>query len=346
MDQEHPKRLRTSLNLDEKQKQTVRALRRQISSHSTGSSTTEGDYVAKLSEEEVLILRKVVQTLTTYKADSDLIGDEVDNRRVDRNWSVESYLSSSRGSGTFVNPARFYVRVKKEEVRALEQVCLELDDEESNTKPSWNGYRHFNSNSLSSNNYENKYKPYYGYSVALTKQNEQPIVTTKAAVTEVSPEGVTKFSFGNGSVNKAGHRSKLRHLPPRERFRRAVYLVMDNLKMRPRKMDTDFSELWCKRGNATWLAIFFSVVAIGAFFADIGTDLKVAADHFTAGSNWWGSFTVMLVLLPSVITNLVSFFWYKEDEQIGRRPKSGWKTVSITHFFLVGLIERYVMYKE
>ena len=342
MDQEHPKRLRTSLSLDEKQKQTVRALRRQISSQSTGGSSTEGDYVAKLSEEEVLVLRKVVQTLTTYKAEPDLIEDQVDGRRVDRNWSVESFLSSSRGSGNFVNPARFYVRVKKEEVRALEQVCLELDDEESNMKCYANGYSHLDNNSTSSNYYENKFKHYYGYSVALSSSMEQPIMVTEAAVTETLPEGVTKFGLSNGSVYKAGHmhRSKLRHLPPRERFKQAVYLVMDNLKMRPRKMDTDFSELWRKRGNATWLAILFSVVAIGAFFADIGTDLKVAADHFATGSPWWGSFTVMLVLLPSVITNLVSFFWYKEDEHIGRPPKSGWRTVSITHFFLVGLIER------
>lgn len=341
MTQEQPKRLRTSLNLDEKQKQTVRALKRQISSHSTGSLTTEGDYVAKLNEEEVVLLRKVVQTIKTYKADSGSIGDEVDGKRVERNWSSESILSLSHGSGTFVNPARFYVRVKKEEVRALEEVCLELDDEELNVKPSWNSYGHLDSNFLSLNDYENTYKHFYGYSVALTKQNEQPIVVTEAAVTEALPEGVTKFNLSNGSAYKGGHRGKLRHLPPRERFKQAVHLVMNNLKMRPRKMDTDFSELWRKRGNATWLGIFFTVVAIGAFFADIGTDLKVAADHFSAGSNWWGSFTVMLVLLPSVITNLVSFFWYKEDEQqTGRRPNSGWNTVFISHFFLVGLVER------
>lgn len=349
MDQGHPKRLQTGLNLNEQQKQTVRAIRRQISSHSTSSTTTEGDQYAKLSEEEVNLLRKVVQTLTSYRADSDSIQDEIDGKRVYRNWSVESYLSSSRGSGTFVNPGRFYVRVKKEEVRALEQVCIELDDEESSTKPYTSGYGHLDNAHSSANDYENKYTRYYGYSVALAKQNlssERAIVAQNASVTEALPEGIStneiKFSFINGSAHKEGRTSKLRHLPPRERFKAAVHLVMHNLKMRPRKMDTDFSELWRKRGNATWLSIFFSAVTIGAFFADIGTDLKVAADHFRTGSNWWGSFTVMLVLLPSVVTNLVSFFWYKEDEQIGRRPKpkSGWNVVSITHLFLVGLVER------
>lgn len=339
MDEQQPKLLRSSLNLDEKQKQTVRALRNQLSTHSTSSSTTERDYVAELTEEEVLLLRKVVQTITTVKANSDSIRDDVDGRRVDRNQSVESFLSSSRGSATYVNPARFYVRVKKEEVRAVEQVCLELDDEESNTKPPTNGYGHLNGKNSSLNDDDHNYKAYYGYSVAVTQQNlssERPIVvTTNETVTEALPEDKIKFVLSNGSAYTPGHPSQLRHLPPRERFKRAVYLVMDNLKMRPRKMDSDFSELWRKRGNATWLGVFFSVVAIGAFFADIGTDLKVAADHFTSGSKWWASFTVMLVLLPSVVTNLFSFFWYKEDEEIGRRPKSGWRTVAITHFFLV-----------
>ena len=342
MDEQIPKLKRSRINLDDKQKQAVRALRRQLSTPSTSSSTT--DHVAELTEEEVLLLRKVVQTLTTSSADSDLIRDDVDGRRIDRNWSEESFLSSSRGSTTYVNPTRFYVRVKKEEVEAVEQVCLELDDEELNAQPVNNGYGHLNGKNSSLNVGGHDYKHYYGYSVAVTQQNlssERPIViSTNETVIEALPEDEIKF-LSNGRTKKAGHTSKLRHLPPRERFKQAVYLVMGNLKMRPRKMDKDFSQLWRKRGNATWLDVLFAVVAIIAFFADIGTDLKVAADHYIAGSNWWASFTVMLVLLPSIVTNLFSFIWYKEDvEQVERRPKSGWRTVAITHFFLLGLVER------
>lgn len=350
MDQVRPKRLQANLNLNEQQKQTVRALRRQLSSHSTSSSTKESDdhLVAKLSEEELHLLRKVVQTFTTYKADLEPITDEVDAKRVQRNWSVESSLSTSRKSGTFVNPGRFYVHVTKEDVRTLEQVCIELDEEEAakeNHKPLSNGQ--LGNKYLSSNDFENRYKN-YGFSAALTKQSEKIIVVENAAITGALPENFTKqndqLSLVNGSVlkGKSRYRSKLRYLPPRERFRQAVYLVINNLKMRPRKMDKDFSKLWRKRGNATWLSLFFAVVAIGAFFADIGTDLKVAADHFTKGNNyWWGSFTLMLVFLPSAVTNLVSYFWYKEDDkQVGRSPTSGWKVVSVTHLLLVGLVER------
>lgn len=60
MDLEHSKHLQTALKLDEKQKRTVRALRRQISSHSTRNTTVDGDHFAKLSEEEIILLRKIV----------------------------------------------------------------------------------------------------------------------------------------------------------------------------------------------------------------------------------------------------------------------------------------------
>lgn len=350
MDQGRAKRLQADLKLNEQQKQTVRALKRQISSHSASSPTTEsGDHVvAKLSEEELSLLRTVVQTLTSYKADSQPVTDEIDGKRLQRDWSVETYLSSSRGSGNFVNPGRFYVRVTKEDVRTLEQVCLELDKEEkAEATENSNSNGKLQNNYLPLNHYDNKYKN-YGFSVALTQQSEKVIVTKNTTLLGAIPEEYSNknnFSHTNGSVSKykTSYTGKLRNLPPRDRFRQAVYLVINNLKMRPRKMDKDFSELWRKRGKATWLNIFFSVVAIVAFFADIGTDLKVAADHFTKGNNyWWGSFTLLLVFVPSVITNLVSFFWYKEDDkELERPPKSGWKVVSVTHLFLVGLVERY-----
>ena len=261
MDLENPNRPQTALKLDEKQKQTVRALRRQISSHSTRSTEIDGDHFAKLSEEEIILLRKIVETFTSNQRDAELTGDEVDGkgRKVDRNWSIESYLSgsSNRGSGTFVNPGRFYVRVTQENVKAVEQVCIEIDNEESKNKPTTNGYGNLSGRHSFDNKIESKYKCYYGYSVAVTKQSHEAIVVRNSYVTGALPEGVTngtKFSFTDRpSWNKA---SGLKHLPPRERFKLAVHLVMDNLKMRPRKMDKDFSELWRKRGNATWLDIF------------------------------------------------------------------------------------------
>lgn len=349
MDQRRSKR--PGLNLNEHQKQTVRALKSQMSSHSASGPTTESSdhIVTKLSEEELRLLQDVVDTLKNYKGDSEPIIDAVDGKRLQRNWSVETYLSSSLGSGTFVNPGRFYVRVTKEDVRTLEQVCLELDEEDeakATSIPHSNG--HLLNESLSLSDYKNKYKN-YGFSIALTKKSESVIVAQNVSWLGAKPEEYTelnklnKSNHTNGSLpkNNTSYRSKLRNLPPRDRFRQAVYLVINNLKMRPHEMDKNSSELWRKRGHATWLTMLFTIVAIIAFFADIGTDLKVAADHFAKGNNfWWGSFTLLLVFLPSAVTNLVSFLWYKEDAELGRPPKSGWRAVCLTHLLLVGLVER------
>ena len=329
MDEKYPKRLRSILKLDKKQKQTVQALGRQLSTHSKSGSATGDDGVERLTGREVLLIRNVVRTLTTFTADSDSIRDNVDGRRVDRNQSVKRFLSSTRGSVAYDTPARFYVRVKKEEVRAVEQVCLELGDEELNKKTATKGYEQLNSKNSSLSECDLDYKADYGYGVAVTQQNlssERPTVVT---TNEPTTGAITEDRTNDGSACEPGDTNELS-------FTRAVFLVMDR----------DLSERWRKRGNATWFGVFFSVVAMGAFFADIVTDLKVAADHYTAGSNWWASFTLTLALLPSVVTNLVSFFWHKEDEQIhvneqiGERPQSGCKTMSITHLLLGGLVER------
>ena len=331
MDKKHPKRLQSRLKLEKKQKPTVQALRRQLSTHTTSTSTTGEDCAAKLTGQEVLLFRKVVQTLTTLKADSDSIRDRVDDRGVDKNQSVESIFSSTRGNINYDTPARFCVRIKKEELTTVEQVCLELNDEDLKKNPVTNGYEQLQMNSKHSslNEYDHDYKADYGYSVAVTQQNlssERPI---EVVTNETMTGALTEDKPSAESAHEPGDTNQLS-------FRGAVFLVMDR----------DLSERWRKRGNATWFGVFFSIVAMGAFFADIVTDLKVAADHYTAGSNWWASFTLTLVLLPSVVTNLVSFFWHKEDEQIhvdeqnGERPHSGWKTVPITHLLLGGLLER------
>ncbi|XP_068730215.1 XK-related protein 8-like isoform X1 [Montipora capricornis] len=311
----------SGLKLSEEQKQHLRALRHKISRPSTRNVSDDDFRVARLREDELQLLRDVVQSIKTYKTSTvsaETIKDEVDGIRgeVRRGWSVECE------DGNFVNPARFY-DFTNEDLEALEQVFMELDKEEAAKKTNKN--RFWTNTQPLLNGYENNHQR-----VALTQQSEK-VVVVKNTLTSASP--AERFSNNNGIFlhNYTGFGSK--HLLPKERFRKCVYF----------RMDKDFSELWRKRGKVTWLSLAFTIGSIVAFFADIGTDLKVAADHFTKGQNyWWGSFTVMLVFFPSVVTNLVSFFWHKEDEKrLKQPPESGWKVVSWTHLCLIGIVERY-----
>lgn len=354
MESEPPNRRPTSLKLNEQQKQNVRALKRQISRLSTSNFTDGGDnddFVAELTKDELQLLEDVVHSFKTYNAASvefEASGDEVDgvytSKKTWKGWSVESYDAVTPEGDNFLNPARFYVHLTKEDVETLENVCIEMDEEEAFEKANKIAHHNGSHGSYSLlNGYGNK-GPSYGLSVALTQQSEKIVVVIKNTSTSAEPESLPNpkqnnfHLISNGRVSQNnqynGFRSKLKHLPPKERFRQAV---------RSHKMDKDFPEFWRKRGNVTWLRLAFTIGGIAAFFADTGTDLKVAVDHFTTGQDyWWGGFTLLLVFLPSVVTNVVSYFWYKEDSKRYKRPpEGGWKEVCWTHCFLVGVLQRY-----
>ena len=354
MDQEQARPdLHLNLKLNKEQKRSVKALQRQISVQSScTSSITSGEFLARLSEDELRLLSQVVESFKSYKRSGvNSTVDKADGRKIERNWSKESHLSS-QSQLNYVNPGRLYVRICEDDVRTLNQVCLQIDRQEleESNKTYTKSPRHGN-DCANAAKMESKNADYlWGYSVVLVTEEKMAaasnnqITFSNTRVTGAVPFVVDKRSQYNlrSTINeKTSHKSLLKSLPPRERFRQVVFLVMNNLKLRPLRKDWDFSELWKKRGKATWLSIILTIVGLGAFFADIGTDLKVAADHFEAGSNWWASFTVLLVLLPSIFTNLVSFFWYKEDEvHSGRKPKHGWRIIFVTHVFLIGLVER------
>lgn len=361
MEREPPNRRPTSLKLNEQQKRNVRALQRQISRQSTSNFIDGGDnddIVAELTKDELQLLEDVVDSFKSYNSASvEASGDEVDgvytSKKIWKGGSVESYDAVTPEGDNFLNPARFYVHLTKEDVEALENVCIEMGEEEAFEKANKIAHHKGSHGSYSLlNGYGNK-GPSYGLSVALTQQCEK-IVVVKNTSTSAEPESFSnpkQDSFhliSNRRVSQNnqnnGFRSKLKHLPPKERFRQAVYLVINNpVKSPPRKMDEDFPEFWRKRGNVTWLSLAFTIGGIAAFFADTGTDLKVAIDHFTTGQDyWWGGFTLTLVFLPSVVTNVVSYFWYKEDsKRLKRPPEGGWKEVCWTHWFLVGVLQRY-----
>lgn len=100
-------------------------------------------------------------------------------------------------------------------------------------------------------------------------------------------------------------------------------------------------ELWKRRGKVACFTFIFACLAPFTFILDIGTDLNLARTYFTTGNPWWGTLTLVLVIFPSILTNLISYFFYIDDEdKVRRKPESGWRAVSITHCLQLGLVER------
>lgn len=127
-----------------------------------------------------------------------------------------------------------------------------------------------------------------------------------------------------------------------KRFRKAAEKVKAVTKeIRPKKVPEEDFAIWKDRGACGWFGLLATLGGILAFFADIALDLKVSADHFGNQDYWWCGLTASLVIIPSMVVNLVSLFWYLEDEEVTHQePETGWKKIYLIHFCQLGLAER------
>ena len=342
-----------ALKLTDEQRETVERIQRSLSVEEVLDSegkTCRAEYLTRVSEEEAKILDDAVKAFETFKrqesheqgfdsvdgpATFSSVTRELDGSQVltPHNTELSTPLEPHAALSSFVRPGRFLVRVSGETVKTLRQIYEEIIRD---TPGEASGV------SVDCTIHKDYHKE--GLRVAVTgKRTLNNIAVTPSR--EFRLEGMPQRSNGPAGVdvNNGGALTGGRKMAPKERFRKVGFAVIRYLKNRPRKMDQlDFSELWRKRGKTSWLSIILTVVAMGTFFGDLGTDFKVAADHFRAGDYSWGGLTIFLILFPSIVINLVSFLWYVEDEEkTCRQPRGGWKRVITTHFLQLGILERY-----
>lgn len=352
--------------LTDKEIKTVQKFHRQLSTHSILSIQTEDGLdepegpdekaPTKISEtitkEEALMMQKVLKAFG-YNKQSDLLEQEsedgIDGRKVYRRLSSsESYSNTSydyyRSSSTsrYVSPGRFYVRVSEETKAIVRDVHEKIVNKKA-------GYVKVETNeTLGSVQWDNLHPNDIDFKMADEKINNQTPgypsngVGTKFGIN--NPEfwdSRNSLFAGSNAINGHAGYTHLSRLPPLERFKELARKALAAKHEEERRKKREFyTRLWEKRGKAGWLDLIFTIIGLGAFFADSGTDLKVASDHFTTDHPWWGTFTLILVIFPSILVNIVSYFFYKEDEEHGTVPESGWKAVKITHCCQVGLVER------
>lgn len=121
---------------------------------------------------------------------------------------------------------------------------------------------------------------------------------------------------------------------------KAAYKSLNQEHSNEEKYDRE-KELWEERGKVQWWTILFSFVAPLTYILDVATDLNLARAHFDRGDPSWGALTLVFIILPSIFTNVMSYFFYVNDaDKVNRRPQSGWKVVKLTHIFQFGLVER------
>nr|XP_060631298.1 XK-related protein 4 [Anolis sagrei ordinatus] len=68
--------------------------------------------------------------------------------------------------------------------------------------------------------------------------------------------------------------------------------------------ETRLYSLW----DGLWI-----LAAVAVYFADVGTDLWLAADYYLRGQRWWFGLTLFFVLLGSLSVQVFSFRWFVHD---------------------------------
>ncbi|XP_054841420.1 XK-related protein 4 [Eublepharis macularius] len=67
-----------------------------------------------------------------------------------------------------------------------------------------------------------------------------------------------------------------------------------------------------QRRYSLWDGLWI-LAAVAVYFADVGTDLWLAADYYLRGQRWWFGLTLFFVLLGSLSVQVFSFRWFVHD---------------------------------
>jgi hypothetical protein len=65
--------------------------------------------------------------------------------------------------------------------------------------------------------------------------------------------------------------------------------------------------------------ILFTVLAIGSYVFDVGSDIYLAFVYHSEGEWWWFGLTVSFIVIPSFIISCFSLAWYIQDHNLGNK---------------------------
>jgi len=65
--------------------------------------------------------------------------------------------------------------------------------------------------------------------------------------------------------------------------------------------------------KSTLLDCCWVLCALLVFFSDGATDLWLAADYYLRGDYWWFGLTLVFVVVPSAVVQVLSFRWFVYD---------------------------------
>lgn len=95
--------------------------------------------------------------------------------------------------------------------------------------------------------------------------------------------------------------------------------------------------------RADFFDFIIAVVAIITYIADVGTDILSAQQYYAKRQWTWFAPTVCLIVIPSLVLQLFSSKWYRDDDGCKEEGEEKQSVCSkLLHYFQLSAVERYI----
>ena len=107
--------------------------------------------------------------------------------------------------------------------------------------------------------------------------------------------------------------------------------------------ENDVSELTAEDTSLTsYLDVVATVISLGFYLSDVASDIWMSYMHYSRGDMHWFTYTVIVILVSSMIVSIVSLSWYvrRSKEHVTSRPR--WAVISVFLVLQIAPVLRYV----
>ena len=75
------------------------------------------------------------------------------------------------------------------------------------------------------------------------------------------------------------------------------------------------ASFWNERAKCSRFSLLFPFVTALLFVADVGMDCEIAATHYSRGDYKWAAYTLTVIVLSLIITDVLSAIFFHNDQK-------------------------------
>ena len=108
--------------------------------------------------------------------------------------------------------------------------------------------------------------------------------------------------------------------------------------------EDDVSELTADDTSLTsYLDVVATVISLGFYLSDVASDIWMSYMHYSRGDVHWFIYTVVVILVSSMIVSIVSLSWYLRRNKEHKMSRRRWAVISVFLVLQIAPVLRYVI---